>query len=248
MIDVGVGGLLLVDVGVAVLMITVAGGMINSSGGMGVIGVALAVIDGPGDYRRGPGNERRRRGNYRRGHGNERRGRADTSSRPETADNTKSHPFGHYPSITTALTTVTIMSMAIHRASANVVPVMLNPVAKLSRVAKFGSSSSKPASTSSETAQSTSRPQPADAGRIHTAFKYALAGLSSLGTGTTAQPSTEGQSGGVVFENTRTALSSETTGTVAQSSTDVQSGGVQQASSAYAQVEQQAGQMLDFTA
>ena len=35
----------MLDVGVAVLVITMAGGMINSSGGMGMIGVALAVID-----------------------------------------------------------------------------------------------------------------------------------------------------------------------------------------------------------
>ncbi len=51
-------------VGVAVLMITMAGAMSNSSGGMDMIGVALAVIDGPGDYRRGPGNERRRSGQH----------------------------------------------------------------------------------------------------------------------------------------------------------------------------------------
>ncbi len=67
--------------------------------------------------------------------------------------------------------------------------------------------------------QGSSRPQPAaTVEQVHTAFKYALAGLSSKGTGTTAQ-----------------------------SSTEVQSSGIQQASSAYAQVEQQAGQALDIT-
>ncbi len=162
---------------------------------------------------------------------------------PEIADNTKSHPF-QCASITTIsiLPAETIMSMAIHRASANVVPVMLNPVAKLSRVAKFGFGSSKPAAaTTQTTAQGSSRPQPADAEQVHTAFKYALASLSSLGTKTTtgAQPSTEGQSGGAAFEYARSALSS-----TAQSSP----ADVQQTGSAYAQVEQQAGQALDITA
>ncbi len=140
------------------------------------------------------------------------------------------------------MTTVTIMSMAIHRASSNVVPVMLNPIAKLGRLAKVGTGNSKSASaTSPAAAQSASRPQPASSTpeQIHTAFKYALAGLSGTGTGTTAQPSTEEQSSGAASAYARAALSS-----TAQSSP----ADVQQTGSAYAQVEQQAGQALDLTA
>ena len=43
MIGVGVGGLLVVDLGMAVLTITVAGGMLNSGGGVSMIGVALGM-------------------------------------------------------------------------------------------------------------------------------------------------------------------------------------------------------------
>ncbi len=113
--------------------------------------------------------------------------------------------------------------MAIHRTSANVVPVMLNPVTKLSKVAKFGSGSSKSASTSSPAGQDATSPQPADtprtADQVHAAFHYARSALSSMAMGST---------------------------NMTQSSPEVQSG-VQQGSS-YAQVEQQAGQTLDITA
>ena len=134
--------------------------------------------------------------------------------------------------------------MAIHRASANLVPVMLNPVAKPSRVAKFGSGRSNPSSsTSSQTAaQGASRPG-STAEQVHTAFKYALAGLSSMGstgTGTVAQPSTVG---------TLTSIAATSGTSMAQSSPEGQSGGVQQSGvAAQAQVEQQAGQALDLTA
>ena len=139
---------------------------------------------------------------------------------PRFADNTKATIWGSASNPAT-LTTVTNMSMAIHRTSANVVPAMLLPVAKLSRVAKFGSGSSKSGAT--QAPAQASRPQPADTPRTaeqaQAAFTYALAALSCVATmGTTAQPSSEVQVGGG------------------------------QAASAYAQVEQQVGQVLDITA
>ncbi len=115
------------------------------------------------------------------------------------------------------------MSMAINRVSAAGVAAMLYPVTKPSRVAKVGSG--RTSSSSSADAQSTSRPQPANASstpeQVHAAFQYAQAALGNMATGSTS---------------------------MTQASTEVQSGGVQQAGSAYAQVEQQAGQMLDLTA
>ena len=69
---------------------------------------------------------------------------------------------------------------------------MLNPVAKLGRVAKFGAGSSDPASTSRQTAvQATSRPQVAEtpsntAEQVHATFQYALAALGSVATTGTA--------------------------------------------------------------
>ncbi len=113
------------------------------------------------------------------------------------------------------------MSMAIHRTSANVVPAMLNPVTKLSKVAKFGSGSSKSGAT--QVPAQASRSQPADTSNtpehVHAAFHYARSALSSMAISSTS---------------------------MTQSSPEVQSG-VQQGSS-YAQVEQQAGQTLDITA
>jgi len=151
-------------------------------------------------------------------------GQAGTSSMPEPADITISHPL--QCALITAISILPVgtnMSMAIHRTSANVVPAMLNPVAKLSRVAKFGSGRSKLASSTGQAPAPASRPQPADtsstADQVHTAFEYARVALGSS-----------------------VAMDSS----MAQSSTEVQSG-VQQGS-AYAQVEQQAGQALDITA
>ena len=116
------------------------------------------------------------------------------------------------------------MSMAINRVSAAGVAAMLYPVTKPSRVAKVGSGRTSSASTAD--AQSTSRPQPADASstpdQIHAAFQYAQAALSSvvnMSSTSIPQPTDLGQSSGV-----------------------------QQAGTAYAQVEQQAGQTLDLTA
>ncbi len=118
------------------------------------------------------------------------------------------------------------MSMAIHRAYANVVPAMLHPVAKLGRVAKFGSGRSESTSATTQPAvQGTSRPQPTDTTstpeQIHASFQYALVFQGNAGM---------------------------TGGTVAQSSTEMQAGGVQSGVAGYAQVEQQAGQTLDLTA
>ncbi len=113
------------------------------------------------------------------------------------------------------------MSMAINRISASGVAAMLYPVVKPTRVAKVDTGRAATA-TSSQAVQGTSRPQSADtsstAEQVHTGFQYALAALSSLATGTS---SVAGPG-------------------------DVQSG-VQQGS-AYAQVEQAAGQTLDLTA
>ncbi len=115
------------------------------------------------------------------------------------------------------------MSLAINRVSAAGVAAMLYPVTKPSRVAKVGSGRTSSASTAD--AQSTSRPQPAGTSttpdQIHTAFKYAQAVLGNMAA---SSPS------------------------MTQASPEDQSSVVQQAGSAYAQVEQQAGQALDLTA
>lgn len=191
------------------------------------------------DPQHGPGDDRRGYGNQRRGLGinvdavgiidaalgMNVANRDGTSSMPEIADNTINHPLQCVSIATISiLPAVTIMSMAIHRTSANVVPAMLNPVTKLSKVAKFGSGSSKSGAT--QAPDQASRPQPADtprtADQVHMAFKYASANLSSLGTtgSTPAQQSTEGQAGGIQHAGR----------------------------AAYTQGEQQAGQTLDLTA
>jgi hypothetical protein len=115
------------------------------------------------------------------------------------------------------------MSMAINRVSAAGVAAMLYPVTKPSRLAKVGSG--RTSSASRADAQSTSRPQPAEASspeQVHAAFQYAQAALGNMA-----------------------AMSSTS---MPQASPVDQSGGIQQAGSAYAQVEQQAGQALDLTA
>ena len=66
-VGVNVGGLLLAGLGMAVLMITVSDGMINSGGGVSMIGVALGMNIA---------------------------GQAGTSSMPGFADNTISHRLG----------------------------------------------------------------------------------------------------------------------------------------------------------
>lgn len=119
------------------------------------------------------------------------------------------------------------MSMAINRVSASNVAAMLLPAMKPTRVAKFGSGRSNTASTAnSQALQSTARSQPADTtstAEIHAGFEFALAALGSVGTaGYTAN--------------------------VQPSPNQEQTGVVQQAGGAYAQVEQQAGQVLDITA
>ncbi len=116
------------------------------------------------------------------------------------------------------------MSMAINRVSAAGVAAMLYPVIKPSRVAKVSGGARTSSSASRTAAQGTSQPQPADtsstADQAHAEFAYALAALGNLNT----------------------------TGAVTQPSPDqVQTGVVQQAS-AFAQVEQAAGQTLDLTA
>ena len=117
------------------------------------------------------------------------------------------------------------MSMAITRISASSVAAMLSPVTKPQRVATVDSgnrASVVAAATSGQAVQSVSGSQSDTPSpeQAHTAFQYALAALSSV-----------------------TAAS-----TPAQSSPEVQSSGVQQAGVAYAQVEQDAGQVLDLTA
>ncbi len=113
------------------------------------------------------------------------------------------------------------MSMAINRISASSVAGMLYPVSKPSRVAKVDSgnrASMVAAGTSSQAVQGTASSQSNTSStpeQVHTGFQYALAAFSSVAT--TSSTST------------------------AQPSTEVESGIVQQAGSAYAQVEQQAG-------
>jgi len=116
------------------------------------------------------------------------------------------------------------MSLAISSISANLVPAVLYPVTKPQRVPKVSGGRTSSASTTA--AQGTSRPQPADTtstpDQIHAAFQYAQAALSSvvnMSSTSIPQPTDLGQSSGV-----------------------------QQAGTAYAQVEQQAGQTLDLTA
>ncbi|MGO9107963.1 MAG: hypothetical protein ACLP9L_01910 [Thermoguttaceae bacterium] len=114
--------------------------------------------------------------------------------------------------------------MAIHRTSANVVPAVLNPVTKLSRVAKFGSGSSKSASATQAPVQAPgSQPTntPRTAKQVHAAFENARAALSNTAADTTAQSSQPDQS---------------------------QNGVVQQADGTYGQVAQASGQTLDITA
>ncbi len=130
------------------------------------------------------------------------------------------------------------MSMAINRISASSVAAVLYPVMKPSRVAKIDSGNRAnvvAAGTSSQAVQGVSGSQSDASGtaeQAHAAFQYALAGLSSMATDTTvAQPSTEASSNVATTRSTSMA----------------QSSGVQQAGSAYAQVEQQAGQALDIT-
>ena len=118
------------------------------------------------------------------------------------------------------------MSMAISRISASGVAGMLYAVTKPSRVAKVDSGNRAnvvAAGTSSQIVQSVSGSQSDTSSpeQAHTAFAYALAALQD----------NAGMTGGV-----------------AQPSPDQgQSGGIQQAGSAYAQVEQAAGQALDIT-
>ena len=117
-----------------------------------------------------------------------------------------------------------MMSMAIHRISANGVPAMLTcRSTKLSRVAKVGSGSSKSGATQAPaqafTLAACRHVQHAPS-RSMRRFTYALAALSSVAT--------HQHHGPAEFE--------------------VQAGGVQQGVSAYAQVEQQVGQALDITA
>ena len=119
------------------------------------------------------------------------------------------------------------MSMAINSISASGVAAMLYgmPINKPSRIANVGTGRTTAASvTAGQTAvQATSHSQAAEtpsntAEQVHATFQYALAALDSVG------------------------MSARMT---AQSSTV----GLQQASSAaYAQVEAQAGQVLDITA
>jgi len=101
---------------------------------------------------------------------------------------------------------------------------MLYPVMRSNRVAKVGSGrSTSTSATTSQPAQSMSRPQAADTSGtedVHAAFEYARTALDNVAT----------------------------MNSVGQSSTEGQSAEVQQAGSAYAQVEQQAGQALDITA
>jgi len=114
------------------------------------------------------------------------------------------------------------MSMAINRISASGVAAMLYPVMKPSRVPKVAPDSKTAASAADQSAVQAA-PQPADTSRtpdqVHAAFENARAALGSVTTGTTS----------------------------AEPSTGVQSGGLQQGR-AYARGEQQAGQVLDFTA
>ncbi|MEI8373644.1 MAG: hypothetical protein WCJ35_12525 [Planctomycetota bacterium] len=125
------------------------------------------------------------------------------------------------------------MSMAINSISASGVAAMLYgmPVNKPSRVEKSGTGRTTAVSVKAgQTAvRATSRSQPANplsntAEQFYATFQYALAALGSVGT----------------------------TGTASNYSSQIgrtPSGGVQQASSAaYAQVEAQAGQVLDITA
>ena len=116
------------------------------------------------------------------------------------------------------------MSMAVSRVSVNTVPAMLYPVMQPSRVAKVGSGRSKSISaTTSQPAQSTSRPQAAETSStedVHAAFESARVALGTIAT----------------------------MHSVGQSSMEGQSAKIQQASSAYAQVEQQVGQALDISA
>jgi hypothetical protein len=123
------------------------------------------------------------------------------------------------------------MPMGIHRISAMNMGGMPSamPVRKPSRVASVDSGERANvlvAGTTRAAVQASSRPQTDDASspeQAHAAFQYALAALQ---------------------DNAGTS-----SGTIAQSSPDQgQAGGVQQAGSAYAQVEQAAGQALDITA
>jgi len=124
------------------------------------------------------------------------------------------------------------MSMAINSISASGVAAMLYgmPINKPGRVEKFGTGRTTAASVTGQTAvQATSRSQSANplsntAEQVHATFQYALTALGNLAT-TGMATSYSSQMGQLL------------------------SRGVQQASSAaYAQVEQQAGQVLDITA
>ena len=125
------------------------------------------------------------------------------------------------------------MSMAINSISASGVAAMLYgmPVNKPGRIAKVDTGRTTAASvTAGQTAvKAASRPQAANplsntAEQVHATFQSALAALGS-----------------VAASGTASNYSSQIGHTL--------SSGVQQASSAaYAQVEQQAGQMLDITA
>ena len=124
------------------------------------------------------------------------------------------------------------MSMAIQRTSANTVPAMIYPVAKLSKLAKFGPGSSKSGATQAPAPRSQTADTPSTADQVHAAFQYARAGLSSVGmsgTGMT-QASPEVQSGvhqGVSVQQADRVM--------------------QNADAAYSQGDQEVGQALDIT-
>jgi hypothetical protein len=122
-----------------------------------------------------------------------------------------------------------IMSMAINRVSASGVSSTLYAyqVTKPSRVANVTTDRTPAAATTQAAVQPTSRQAPSadtsssTAAQAHASFEYAKAALGNLSTAVAVtQPSPNQEQAGVV----------------------------QQASSAYAQVEQQAGQVLDITA
>ena len=113
----------------------------------------------------------------------------------------------------------TIMSMAINRISASGVAAMLYPVMKPNRVPKTGTDRK---TTSSQAAvQGASEPAgaPRTVDQIQAAFESAKVALGRVATDAVTQPNPE-----------------------------VQSGGLPQSGAAYAQGEQQAGQVLDVTA
>jgi hypothetical protein len=118
------------------------------------------------------------------------------------------------------------MSMAINRISASGVAGMLygmpvNKPGQVTNVAPGDRTNVAAAGTSSQAVQRVSGPQfdtPSTRDQLHTAFQHALAALSSVAAGTMAESSTPDQSSGL------------------------------QQGAAYAQVEQQVGQVLDITA